>query len=268
MRIGFVSRPECPKCIGVIQSLSDFLVSRGDDVVLEENTAKEMNAGGVPVEKMNAEVIVTVGGDGTALWTIQKTNSLILPINVGSLAFLSEVSPENAIQYLDRFLRGEYSIEERARIKSTLNSRRLPDSVNEVVLETTVKSKIRWFGIYLDDDFIHNIRADGIIIATPTGSTSYSLSVGGPIIDPKVKALVLSHIAPFSLNARSIVVPSDATLRVVTLDKGKNIVLTLDGQVNVDVGFHDEMTFTESEHPARFVRFNQDFYKNTREKMQ
>lgn len=268
MKIGFVSRPECPKCIDVIQFLRNFLISGGNEVILESKIAKELNTEGKPVGDIGAEVIVTVGGDGTALWTLQKTNSPILPINVGSLAFLSEVSPENALISLNRLLRGEFKIEERARIKTTLNSKRLPDSVNEVVLETTMTSKIRWFGIYLDDDFIHNIRADGIIIATPTGSTSYSLSVGGPIVDPKVKALVLSHMAPFSLSARSIVVPSESTLRVVPLDKGKSITLTLDGQEGVQVGFHDEMTFTESEHPARFVRFDSDFYKNTREKMQ
>lgn len=268
LRIGFVSKPDCPKCIEVIQLLRHFLISEGHEAVLESSVARELNTDGFAIGDFDAEAILTVGGDGTALWTLQKTKVPILPINVGSLAFLSEINPENAVVYLNKFLHGDYKIEERARIKSTLNNRRLPDSVNEVVLETTITSKIRWFGVYLDDDFIHNIRADGIIIATPTGSTSYSLSVGGPIVDPKVKALVLSHMAPFSLTARSIVVPSESTLRVVTLDKGKNITLALDGQESVEVGYHDEMAFTESEYPAKFIRFESDFYKNTREKMQ
>ncbi len=267
MKIGFVAKPECPKCWDLIGSLTEFLTKEGHDVILESGTAREMKRDGVPMGEMEADAIVTVGGDGTALWALQKTKSPILPINVSSLAFLSEAASENAVDYLERYLRGEFWIQERARIKTTLNSRRLPDAVNEAVLKTIAISKIRWFGVYLDNDFIHNIRADGIIIATPTGSTSYSLSVGGPILDPKVKALVISNIAPFSLSARSMVVPSDSTVRVVTLDKGKSIVLTLDGQEGIEVGFHDEIAFTESEYPARFIRFDSDFYRSTREKM-
>lgn len=267
MKIGFVSKPECPKCWDVIRSLSDYLIKEGHEVLLESGTSRAMKTQGVPIAEIHADLLVTVGGDGTALWTLQKSDIPVLPINVGSLAFLSEVNSENAIDYLNRYLSGEFRIQERARIKTTLNSKRLPDAVNEVVLRTMTISKIRWFGVYLDNDFIHNIRADGIIIATPTGSTSYSLSVGGPILDPKVKAFVISNMAPFSLSARSMVVPSDSTIRVVTLDKGKNIMLTLDGQEGVEVGFHDQITFTESEHPGKFVRFESDFYRNTRDKM-
>jgi NAD+ kinase len=267
MRIGFVSKPDCPRCLEVIRLLTSFLRSNGHDFVIEYGTAKEMKTDGEKVDKINADLIITVGGDGTALWTVQKTKLPVLPINVSSLAFLSEVTSENAVASVNNLLRGEYRIEERARIKTTVNSKRLPDSLNEAVLKTMIMSKIRWFGIYLDNDFIHNIRADGIIIATPTGSTSYSLSVGGPILDPKVKGFIISYMAPFSLSARSMVVPSQSTIRAVTLDKGKSIMLTLDGQEGVEVGFHDEISFTESEYPAKFVRFNSDFYKNTREKM-
>lgn len=267
MKIGFVSRPECPRCIDVISSLRSYLISEGNEILLEKSTAAEMKLYGENIENMDAEIIITVGGDGTALWTLKKVKAAILPINLGSLGFLSEVNPNNALQALSRLMRGEFKIEERARIKTVLNSRRMADSVNEVVIKTIKTSKIRWFGIYLDNDFIHNIRADGIIIATPTGSTSYSLSVGGPILDPKVKGLIISHIAPFSLNVRSIVVPSESTIRVKILDKNKNLEMSMDGQEALEVGYHDEITFTESERPARFVRFSSDFYKNMREKM-
>ncbi len=267
MKIGFVSKPECPRCTELIGFLSDYLKVNGHDFVIESGTAKEMKVDGERIDKISADALVTVGGDGTALWTLQKSKLPILPINVASLAFLSETDSSSALGCLSRYLQGDYKIEERARIKTTVNSKRLPDSLNEAVLKTMIMSKIRWFGIYLDDDFIHNIRADGIIIATPTGSTSYSLSVGGPILDPKVKAFIISYMAPFSLSARSMVVPSQSTIRAVALDKGRNIMLTLDGQEGMEVGFHDEISFTESEHPARFIRFNSDFYKNTREKM-
>jgi NAD+ kinase len=267
MKLGFVSKPECPRCIEVIRFLSNYLKANGHDFVVESGTARDMKVDGERVDRINADALVTVGGDGTALWALQKTDLPILPIKVSSLAFLSEVDAADALGYITRYLKGEFEVEERARIKTTVNSKRLPDSLNEAVLKSMIISKIRWFGMYLDDDFIHNIRADGIIIATPTGSTSYSLSVGGPILDPKVKGFIISYMAPFTLSARSMVVPSQSTIRVVTLDKGKSIMLTLDGQEGIEVGFHDEISFTESEHPAKFIRFNSDFYKNTREKM-
>jgi NAD+ kinase len=267
LRIGFVSKPECPRCIEIIRTITQFLDVNGHEWVLEEATAREMKEGGEPLQKIDADVIITVGGDGTALWTLQKTRLPILPVNAGSVAFLSEVEPSNVLGYLNRLINGDFKVEERSRIKTTVNSRRLPDSLNEAVLKTMILSKIRWFGVYIDNDFIQNIRADGIIIATPTGSTSYSLSVGGPILDPKVRAFIISYMAPFSLSARSMVVPSDSTIRVVTLDKGKSIMLTLDGQEGVEVGFHDEISFTESEFPAKFIRFNLDFYRSIREKV-
>ncbi|MCL4447972.1 MAG: NAD(+)/NADH kinase [Thermoplasmatales archaeon] len=267
MKIGFVSKPECPKCVEVIKFLTNFLKENGHDYVIEYGTAKEMKMEGERVDKISADAIVTVGGDGAALWTLQKTKLPVLPVNVSSLAFLSEVDSTGALACINRLLRGDYRVEERARIKTTVNSKRLPDSLNEAFLKSMIMSKIRWFGVYLDNDFIHNIRADGIIIATPTGSTSYSLSVGGPILDPKVKGFIISYMAPFSLSARSMVVPSQSTIRIVALDKGKSIMLTLDGQEGIEVGFHDEISFTESEYPAKFIRFNSDFYKNAREKM-
>ncbi len=267
MKIGFVSKPECPRCQELIRFLANFIKEYGHDSVIESGTAREMKTEGEKLEKMRADALVTVGGDGAALWSLQKTGIPIMPVNVSSLAFLSELDSSTALDGINRLLRGDFRIEERARIKTTVNSKRLPDSLNEAVLKSMIMSKIRWFGVYLDDDFIHNIRADGIIIATPTGSTSYSLSVGGPILDPKVKGFIISYMAPFSLSARSTVVPSQSTIRVVALDKGRGIMLTLDGQEGMEVGFHDEISFTESEHPAKFIRFNSDFYKNTREKM-
>ena len=267
MKLGFVSKPECPRCVELIKFLGNYLKENGHDFVIESGTAKEMKGDGERIDKISADALVTIGGDGAALWTLQKTKLPIRPINVSSLAFLSEVDAGNALGCINRFLKGDFKVEERARIKTTVNSKRLPDSLNEAVLKSMIMSKIRWFGMYLDNDFIHNVRADGIIIATPTGSTSYSLSVGGPILDPKVKGFVISYMAPFTLSARSMVVPSQSTIRVVTLDKGRSIMLTLDGQEGIEVGFHDEISFTESEHPARFIRFNSDFYKNTREKM-
>ncbi len=266
MKIGFISRPECPRCLDLIDTLSRYLEKEGHNIIIEESAAREMKVAGTPLKDMNPEIAITVGGDGTALWTLKRLNSAILPINMGSFGFLSEIGPTNALNAMSKLTRGEYKVEERSRIKTTLNGKRLMDCVNEVVIKSAEISKIRWFGIYIDGDFIHNVRADGIIIATPTGSTSYSLSVGGPILDPRVRALIVSHIAPFKLNVRSIVVPSESTIKISILEKGKRLIMSLDGQDEIAVGYNDEILMTESESPARFVRFESDFYRNMREK--
>jgi Predicted sugar kinase len=266
LKIGFISRPDCPRCLDLIGILYRYLKHEGHEVMIEQSAASEMKIHGVPLEEMNAEIIITVGGDGTALWTLKRVNTAILPINMGSFGFLSEIGPTNAIAAMGKLTRGEYKVEERPRIKTTLNGKRLSDSVNEVVIKSAEITKIRWFGIYIDNDFIHNVRADGIIVASPTGSTSYSLSVGGPILDPRVKALIISHIAPFKLNVRSIVVPSESTIRISILEKGKRLIMSLDGQEEIIIGYNDEILITESESPARFVRFESDFYRNMREK--
>lgn len=157
-------------------------------------------------------------------------------------------------------------MDERVRVKVTVDGERLFDCANEAVIHTAAVAKIRDFEIWLNGTFAQRVRADGIIIATPTGSTSYNLSVGGPIVDPHVEALVLSAIAPFKPAARATVVPTTADIRV-KVSKPKECMLVLDGQHEVSLSGSEDLRFTGSPDRAKLVSFDDDFYRRIEEKL-
>ena len=126
---------------------------------------------------------------------------------------------------------------------------------------------MRHYEIFVDDVMANSIRADGVIIATPTGSTSYAMSAGGPILDPRVAGFIIVPIAPFKLSARPMVVPIDSKISIRLLTPKRPSLLVLDGQLEYKIKTNDKITFTRSESPARFIRFEPDFYKRIEEKL-
>jgi len=217
------------------------------------------------VEKMDVDLVVTIGGDGTILRTMQACHAPVLAINAGIMGFLAEVPLSKAEAGLKRVLRGDYLIDRRLRLDPRLNGRRLAPCMNEVVVHTSSVAKMIHFEVLRESKLIYRVRADGVILATPTGSTSYNLSVGGPIIDPEVDAFVLSPIAPFSLATRPIVVPARSEVEVRMTDE-RSAILVLDGQVNLPFQRTDHLTVTRSPHDGEFIRFSRDFYQRLREK--
>jgi len=169
-------------------------------------------------------------------------------------------------RYLPKVLAGDYRVENRMRIRVTVDGRRLPDCLNEAVVHTANVSKIRAFEIRVDGQLVQRVRADGIIVATPTGSTSYSLSAGGPIVDPRMDAIIVSAIAPFAPYFRPLVFPPKGRVRV-GLTRPKECLLVLDGQREVPLKGTETLEFTASERPARFIRFRDDFYQRIEQKL-
>ena len=222
---------------------------------------------GVPPEKMECEILITIGGDGTILRTLQLTRSKVLGVNAGVLGFLTEISQDGLEKGLARLTAGDYTVEERIKLKTMLNDRRLEDAVNEAVIHTSQIAKIHSYEVFVDELKADMIRADGIIIATPTGSTCYAMSVGGPILDPKLHGFVITPIAPFKLASRPIVVSSGSTVTVKLEDTHRSCVLVLDGQSEYEVGRGDVITISQAEEPAQFIRFEPDFYKRVSEKL-
>lgn len=215
---------------------------------------------------MKPDVILAVGGDGTILRALQLANAEILGINSGSLGFLAEVYAQEIETYLDRVVKKDYQVEERLRLKVTVDGQRLFDCLNEAVVHTANVAKIRHFEVHLDNALVTRVRADGIILATPTGSTSYSMSVGGPIVDPQVPGIIFGAIAPFKPSCRPHVFPASAHVRV-TLVKPKECLLVMDGQRETHLKGTEEIAVTASERPARFIRFRDDFYRRFEEKI-
>ncbi len=213
------------------------------------------------------ELVITVGGDGTILRTLHNCNVKIFGINAGVVGFLTEVHIQNAVESLKRILDEDYSIDKRVRLNISLNDRILEPATNEAVIHTAEIAKMRLYDIQVNGVQAQTVRADGIIISTPTGSTSYAMSVGGPILDPRVDAFIIVPIAPFKLSARPLVVPSLSTITIKILGPKRNSVLVIDGQAEYKITPNDVLTFTRSEKFAEFIRFEPNFYRLIEEKL-
>lgn len=235
-------------------------------VALESDLASTLGRRGLPLAHMEVDVLVAIGGDGTILRAFQLSRAPVFGVNSGSLGFLAEVDAEEAPAYVERIVRGDFRLEERLRLAVTVDGARLFDCLNEAVVHTAHVAKIRHFELHVDDQIAQRVRADGIIVATPTGSTSYSMSAGGPIVDPRLDAIIVAAIAPFKPAARPLVVPATSLVRV-RLEKPRPCLLVLDGQHEVQLKGTEDVAFTASERRAKFVRFQDDFYRRIEEKL-
>ena len=265
MKFGVTANPHIPDSLDATRRILEFL-EPAHEVVLETEIAKDLGRTGVPLAHMKPDVLLAVGGDGTILRALQLADAQILGINSGSLGFLAEVYAQEVETFLDRIVKKEYKVEERLRLKVTVDGRRMFDCLNEAVVHTANVAKIRHFEVRLDGALVTRVRADAVILATPTGSTSYSMSVGGPIVDPRVPGIVLTAIAPFKPSCRPHVFPASETVRV-GLVKPKECLLVMDGQHETHLKGTEEVAVTASERPARFIRFRDDFYRRFEEKI-
>jgi NAD+ kinase len=267
MNFGIISRIDSHEAQTVATRIIEWMNDR-TDIIVESNTAEHLHLDNaidtVSLEEMDVRTLITVGGDGTILRALQKIDAEIFAVNMGRVGFLTEVKSDEVEQYLDRLLNGNYHIEQRSKLRTIVANRDEFDAVNEAVIHTAQVSKLRDFNIFIGDVLVESIRADGLIIATPTGSTCYAMSVGSPIIDPRVPAHVIVPIAPYKLSTRPIVVPADSEIRIREVE-GRGSLLVIDGQREIAVE-DEELTFTRSPRTARFIRFNTNFYERVREK--
>ncbi|MDG6229341.1 MAG: NAD(+)/NADH kinase [Candidatus Thermoplasmatota archaeon] len=268
MRFGIVCNPHKKKSLALSKDVYKFLSQHGD-VFAEEQTAQFLGITSYTLLELNqkADIVVTIGGDGTIIKTAQAVEKPIFAINSGGMGFLCEMESKYAVEGLERIVDGKYTIEERAKLKVLFNGKRLPDAANEMTLQTARIAKIMYFQLFVEDELIDTLGADGVIIATPTGSTSYALSVGGPIMDPAVNAMVVAPLAPFRLSARPWIVPLQKKIRVTVLSKSKETKLVIDGDYALDVSPKDEIVVTGSERKICFVRFGESFYQMVRLKL-
>jgi NAD+ kinase len=268
MKWGIVCKKTSKKACNLGQDVYQFLQEHGD-VYAEKALANTMDIKGYSLKELDkkSDMIVTIGGDGTILMVLEEVNKPLFSINSGGMGFLCEVESKYAIGGLQRVVRGDYNIEERSKLKVLLDGKRLPDATNEVTVQTGRIAKIMYLKLFVEDELIETMGADGIIIATPTGSTSYALSVGGPIMDPAVDAMIIAPLAPFKLSARPWIVPLDKTVNIKMLAKSKETQLVLDGRHNTPVTPESDIQITGSENKARFVRFGETFYQMVRLKL-
>lgn len=272
MRIGIVTRHDIHKGVELAGEITNFLIKKDIDVLLDPLITAELNEYSklsCDLPNMEADIIIAIGGDGTILRTQSLIDGKKIPvfgINMGTVGFLTEIGPEETFHALKEVLNGNYFIEERTRLEVWHNQNLAP-ALNEVVLMTKTPAKMLHIEIRVDEEIVEELRADGLIVATPSGSTAYSMSAGGPIVDPRVDAFIIVPICPFKLGSRPTVVSSKSTIKVRLLREGKKAIAVIDGQFEEEVDYMEEIVFKKSEQCAYFVRLTKEFYKKVREKL-
>lgn len=221
-----------------------------------------------------ADILVSMGGDGTILAAARSVGSIgtpILGINLGSLGFLTQQTPRELVTALDDIVAGRFKIEERILLKACIAGRDplpMPYALNDIVLDHGGTTRVLDINLKINGEDVVTYIADGLIIATPTGSTAYNLAVGGPIVCPNMDAMIASPIAAFSLTTRPMILCGRDKLELSSTTPGRTAQLTLDGQVDIEVLECERVLIERADFSARFVVFPENsFYKLLRGKL-
>ena len=238
---------------------------KGCDLTLDEESAKVFGMKGTPLDEMDVDIMITIGGDGTILRTLMNNDAPLIGINAGGVGFLAEIDVGDIEVGMEKLRKGEYVVEECFKIGSWYNGEYLARAVNEVVVHTDTIAKIRHYRVYVNDKLMTEVRADGIIVSTPTGSTCYAMSLGAPLIDTRVNAFVVVPMAAYKFASRPFVVPADSKVTVeVVMDTG--CVIVVDGQKEYAMAGKTRVDISKSG-TVRFIRFDTDFYSKVRKKL-
>lgn len=263
-----------------VKHIVEFLQLRGVNIVLSQELRHEaFNREFPSVEDYVAhtedsiDFALSVGGDGTFLTTASLVGHLDIPIlgiNCGHLGYLAEVQTDTIDAVLDQLITNNYTIEQRRMLEVTCQQGGKivsPYALNEVAILKSGLSSMITVDVTLNGEFLHNYKADGLLVATPTGSTAYNLSVGGPLLDPHVNAIILTPVATHSLNIRPLVVLDDSKIDVKISSRNGNYMLSIDGRsqvLNQDIQLHIE----RSQRTIKLVRINgQNFMQSLKEKL-
>ncbi|MDO9033769.1 MAG: NAD(+)/NADH kinase [Methanoregula sp.] len=267
MRLLLVSRIDNPDAISYSRKVKEVLEQDGVEVSFDEDTAAILGETGLALTDTAADVVVVVGGDGTILRTIQQMRCPVpvIGINRGEVGFLADLDPSEAIDFVRTLTRG-FSVEERMRITLLKDGISLGTALNEALIVTTRPAKMLRFSILVDGITTEQFRADGLLISTPTGSTAYAMSAGGPIVDPRIQGFILVPLAPYLLSSRPHIISSNRRLEV-RLESTKPANLVLDGQQTIELGTSMTLEVKPAKYPAKFVDIGRNFFEKVDNKL-
>jgi NAD+ kinase len=261
--IGISVKPDQPQLAELVLSLCRWLRDRGAEVWLDEHAAKLAGEGGAPLESLaeKLELVVVLGGDGTLLATARAIGDgevAILGVNLGTLGFLAETSSDALFETLDDVLAGRYVVSLRMRLDvSVLREGRALGrhlALNDAVIGKSALSRMVDLKTRADGVDVTTYHADGLIVATPTGSSAYSLSAGGPLLLPQTEAIVLTPICPHTLTQRPLVLPKSCVVEIdIQNARGADVHLTVDGQVGLALAEGDRVRVALADSPARLL---------------
>ena len=281
-RVGLLGRREHPGVSQVVAQLLELLDSRGIDVVLEDRLATLAHFETRAMQPRdaigaNVDLAIVIGGDGSLLSaarTLVRHDCPVIGVNRGRLGFLTDVSPDEELAaHVSSVLDGDYTTDRRflldVEVSSGGNTTGRAEALNDVVVNSGTSAQMIEFQLQVDDDFVYRMNADGLIIATPTGSTAYSMSAGGPIMNPKLDAVALVPMFPHSLNSRPMVVHGDSVIQIDTLERNKNNPLvTCDGQVSLTLKPGDSVVVRKKPRALRLPHPpGYSFYASCRDKL-
>lgn len=279
MKVGIMVNERKADARSAVRALSDVLLSRGIDVLLHHPAAalvESDDSHSAEVLALQADVIAVLGGDGTMLAAMEKlgnTEKPVAGINIGTLGFLTSCTENELELFADALQSGEYRTSERTLLHSEIlhsdGSTREFLALNEVVLARGQTGKLVNLSALINGELLNHYRADGLIVATPTGSTAYNLSAGGPLISPDARVFVITPICPHSLSYRSLVIDDDAHVEIIPEGTGEEpMFFTVDGRDIVQIFAGTRIRVRKSTRSFHLLRLkNRSFYEALRQKL-
>jgi NAD+ kinase len=283
-RVGVVVKPHQPDALKTICRLVEWLNAHSITLVGTPDLEKERveHETGCAVESVTNEelagrvdLIIVLGGDGTMIATARMVGDREVPvlgINYGSLGYLAEFRMEEMFPALASILEGNYQLDSRVMLAAEIfrDGEQLMQTrvLNDVVINKSALARIIEIEVNLNSQFVNSFRADGLIVSTPTGSTAYNLSAGGPVIYPSMNAVVITPICPFTLSNRPIVVPDDAVIELCLKTPKEEVALTLDGQAGFPLEVEDRIVIRKSRTSFKLVQpMNRNYFDVLRDKL-
>ncbi|MFH0989809.1 MAG: NAD(+)/NADH kinase [bacterium] len=284
MKFGILANTEKQGVGEVVEKLvSRFREENVDFVVQKELISQIAKAARKGLTKRNSidknrlaaecDILIALGGDGTILEVARSTAQVgtpILGVNFGKLGFLAEVSTEELQDCITEILKQDYLLIDRMMIEvSTRYKKKSYLALNDIVVDKFATSRVLDFETYVDDEYLATFSADGMIVSTPTGSTAYALAIGGPILTPTNKSLIISPLSPHSLTARPVIVPDDSIVTIKVQHAPNKVHITADGQEELLISAPAEVSIRKSKWSAKLVkRKNTSYYEVLRKKLQ
>jgi len=270
--VAIISKPDRPELREVLPALEKWLQQRNYAVVMDEESAAYFSASAVvprsELAKRSPDLALVLGGDGTLLSAaraVAKAGTPILGVNLGTLGFMTELPLADLYSALDAIEKEHYIVDSRSMLSCSLvrggEIAATHTALNELVVSKSAIARLNHFELFVDSEFVSSYKADGLIIATPTGSTAYSLGAGGPILKPDVDAFVITPVSPHGLTHRPVVVRDTVEIEIHVKTGEDEAYLSLDGQVGMPMRDGDIVRCVKAEHPARLVRFQKTFFE-------
>ncbi len=279
-KIGIIGNPKKLSALKLARDLSNWLSKKGIRIFVSHDCAKMLSDKKLAVENetllSNIDILIALGGDGTLLSAARLVSSSGIPIlgvNLGGLGFLTEVNYSRIYEVLEQVLSNRFSIENRMLINGYVLRKgkgkvSLFSALNDVVITTEAIARVLKLETSIDKQYVTTYVADGLIISTPTGSTAYSLSAGGPIVHPALKAIIITPICPHTLTNRPIIVSEKSVISVEPIFETNKIALTIDGQIKFDLLHSDKLIIKKSPYALKLISSPEnDFFAILRKKL-